>query len=631
MSPRGSHRLMIALLLAGCASATNEPTEPPAKVHEPGEGVALDDGRIEVAGKLLAHDGTPLRRAELTVRRDGAREPLASVVLGDDGVFRVSIPTGVYSISVAAVDHRMIMRRTVVTHDLRVEGRLGTYARTDPGESLKIRSEYLDGEGKVVGPGPTAAARVADGIHRLELTSKPEGAKRLRYQLASPSGRTYNGPLADDYENDGGGDYWSIVDVSSKEALELDLSALPPAGVSPELRWTGESTATAAVLSFQDRCFESIEGIRNRMPRTDGKLAQMTDELRAETEALAAKARTEIDATTDSSIQALLRAAHLSCFGPLLRRPEDGASLREEVAWVLDHVPPTDPHPQLILNFDNMMYVARREADEAFLAKSDAWLERRAREHSEPSAAIEALSVLLYAADERKDQARVKELHALAMNERFAGTFQQLFIEKEFDPNRVLQRGRPFPAFDFAGLRPTDPHVTSTARSGRLYLVEFWATWCGPCVAEMPNLHGAYAAINGARPGKIAGRGTRKHEGKKKTEARAEADEDAGLRALRPVEHPKVEFVFVSLDANPSDVEAFRTEHWSMPWTHGFVGHSGEKAAMERFGFFGVPTTILVDEKGTIVEYGNALRGENLLPVLERTLAERHGSPARAK
>jgi hypothetical protein len=82
-----------------------------------------------------------------------------------------------------------------------------------------------------------------------------------------------------------------------------------------------------------------------------------------------------------------------------------------------------------------------------------------------------------------------------------------------------------------------------------------------------------------------------------------------------------VEFVFVSLDGRESDVTAFRKKHWSMPWTHAFVGGGLDPAVLEKFGFSGVPTAILVDEHGTIVEYGKFLRNDELLPTLQRVIA----------
>lgn len=604
MKPRTAIGLVLLLASSACAGTTEIPPPPPDEVHPPGEGVALDDGRREIAGRLLAHDGTPLRHAELIVRREGFREAKATEVLDDDGSFRVSVPSGVYSVVIAAVDHRMVLRSTVVTDDLRVEGRLGTYARTDPGQTLGIRSEYLDAEGTVVAPGPGAAARVTEGVYRLELPSKPPGATRLRYQLvAAGGGRTYNGPLADEYQSDGGGDFWSIVDVSTKDALELDLGALPPADLRPQLEWTGESEPTVALHDYQDRWYGAIDELRGRIPRKDGKILEMTEELQAEATALAAKAREEIDAVADPTTQALLRMFHLSMFGAFLGTMRDAKAMREEVAWILDHLSPTDPHIALLLNLDNFLYSARRDADEAFVARSDAWLERRAREHAEPSLAIDALEILMGAANDRHDEARLAELYAVVVDERFDGTFAQARLKQRYDPDRILQRGKPFPAFDFAALRDADGRVTSTDRAGTLYLIEFWATWCGPCVAEMPKLHATYAAINGAKPGK--GRG------------------DEGMRRLLPAKHPKIEFVFVSLDAAPGEVEAFRKEHWSMPWAHGFVGQTGEKDAMQRYGFSGVPTAVLVDETGTILEVNGPLRGVELQPTLERVLAER--------
>ncbi|MCY1071349.1 hypothetical protein OV090_41790 [Nannocystis sp. RBIL2] len=91
-----------------------------------------------------------------------------------------------------------------------------------------------------------------------------------------------------------------------------------------------------------------------------------------------------------------------------------------------------------------------------------------------------------------------------------------------------------------------------------------------------------------------------------------------GLRRLGPVERPKIEFVSVSLHQSPDDVQAFRKEHWSMPWTHAFVGRAREKEVME--------TAVLVDGTGVIVEVGGALRRERLLPTLERALMQERSS-----
>ena len=599
------------LLLSSCATkpdASTPTVAPPATSPGPSKTEPPDDGRVAIAGHLRAHDGAPLRRAELTVRRNGFREAVATAVLDDQGQFEVEVPPGIYSISLAAVDHRVVRRRTVISDDLRVEGRLGTYARGEPGETMPIRAEYLDSAGKVLGPGPGTADRTTEGIYRLELPAKPEGATTLRYQLADPGGRTYNGPLAERYENDGGGDFWSVVDVTTKDALELDLRALPPPDQEPQLQWTGESPATAAVIDFQDRWFQTMSGIRRRMPVKDGKIMEMTDELLAEANALAAKAHAEVESAPDPTTRALLHGAYLAVFPMFVYGVDDTPELRAEMEQLIDEVSPTDPNLALLLNLDNNLFRTRRDADEPFLAKTDAWLERRAREHADPSTAIAALGTLIYAADARGDDARVDELYVLAIDERFEGTYDQQHLKKRYDPDRILRRGKPFPAFDFAPLHDGEPRITSTDRAGQLYLLEFWATWCGPCVAEMPKLHATYAAINGAKPGK--GRG------------------EAGMRRLRPAKRPKVEFVFVSLDGDPGTVDAFRKQHWSMPWTHAFVGHSGEAEAMARYGFSGVPTTVLIDESGTILEL-EKLRGDELQPTLERVLAERSkkGSP----
>jgi len=142
---------------------------------------------------------------------------------------------------------------------------------------------------------------------------------------------------------------------------------------------------------------------------------------------------------------------------------------------------------------------------------------------------------------------------------------------------RALVKGASFPDFDEQDVAGKPLSIGNY--KGKVVLVDFWATWCVPCVRELPNVVKAY-----------------------------EKHHEKGF-----------EIIGISLDQDEKTLKSF-TKEKNMAWQQYFDGKGwGNKLAV-KYGVQSIPATFLLDGEGKII--GRDLRGDALEEAVGKALAK---------
>jgi peroxiredoxin len=161
-----------------------------------------------------------------------------------------------------------------------------------------------------------------------------------------------------------------------------------------------------------------------------------------------------------------------------------------------------------------------------------------------------------------------------------------------FPSRSSLSPGRKAPAFRATTIDGKTINFPADYK-GKVVLLDFWATWCPPCRAELPKVVATYNKLH-----------------------------DQGFEVLS-----------VSLD-NPKkgpDVLQFIKDK-NMAWPHIYDGHYWNTAVALQYGVRAIPCPVLVDgDTGTIIATDGGALGSRLGKAVETRLAAKTRVIADAK
>jgi len=162
----------------------------------------------------------------------------------------------------------------------------------------------------------------------------------------------------------------------------------------------------------------------------------------------------------------------------------------------------------------------------------------------------------------------------------------QVTVKPALDENTISE-GRAFPRLEFTSL--SGDQVSLDGLKGKAVLVDFWASWCGPCLRAMPDLIETYKQYH-----------------------------DQGF-----------EIIGISLDKDKARLQQYIQEQ-GITWKQYYDGLGWDNEIAKRFGVRGIPHIVLVDKNGAV--HFNTDYDNNKYPLagvaLRNVVAELCNAPA---
>jgi|GEM_PF-2431438 len=159
------------------------------------------------------------------------------------------------------------------------------------------------------------------------------------------------------------------------------------------------------------------------------------------------------------------------------------------------------------------------------------------------------------------------------------GWKEVFFKHSNEKPIKIGKRLKDFKFYKYNDSLETN-FITLDSLKGKYVLIDFWATWCAPCVSELPFLTESYEELK-----------------------------DKNFTILS-----------ISVDQFLPSAIQFRKGKYSMPWINVYAEGDRKNEYFKSIGGNGIPYTFLIDPNGIIIDEGSGLRGEKLRENLKKEI-----------
>ncbi len=528
------------------------------------------DGRQTsvVAGTLVGHDGRPMAVAHVHLLRAWADEPLVSLDLAGNPEFELeTAETGALVVRFTGVGH--------VAEDVPLYADSAQYVAVD----VRLATpEYVDDLSDVAASGAfngfsaTPLEPQADG-QMVAVIESPE--PELTYHLAgatkTPHAPWIPGTDSDEFRYSLLYGYQSVIRTREGKATVLFDPSKLVRGTEPlEVSFRDPASRVA-------RHYAIAAAAQGRIIAHDKAERAHLESARAAEPFVYDWSKDMIDLETRLSNEAdpVLRQALL---WSLLGIADLGGEIETAaVHLALSEIAPTSPMWSYTPSFLSTALQRAAQTDET--ARLAEYFEQVVGSHPDPDVRATVLSSAMWSAEEAGTEEEALRYYRRLVTEH-PESWQAHRARSRFAPDRKIMVGKDVPEFTLVSLKVPEVTYSRGDLEGRVYLIDFWATWCLPCVREMANLHEAHE--------RYSGRG--------------------------------FEILSVALDDTRAAIERFRQVRWPMPWLHAFHGWADE--AIAPFEVWSIPRAVLVDRNGVILGADAEVQGEGLQEMLARVMDE---------